>query len=54
MLNHAQKIVNSMTEREWGGAYPGNDPRIYGTGLSAMKKSIDTNLELAKIKLQPK
>ncbi len=40
--------VNTMSEESWGKAYPGNDPRIYSTGLSAMKNSIAENVELAK------
>ncbi|MDI9355336.1 MAG: hypothetical protein QM532_04205 [Cyanobium sp. MAG06] len=35
-----------MTERDWGVAYPGNDPAIYSKGLEAMKKSINDNLKL--------
>lgn len=43
---NAKRIVNTMTETTWGIAYPGNDPRIYGTGLDAMKLSIESNLKL--------
>lgn len=42
----AKNAIDKMTEKDWGHAYPGNDPRIYGTGLSAMKKSIGDNLKL--------
>lgn len=42
----ASEIVKSMSEEEWGMAYPGNDPRIYATGLSAMRTSIAANLSL--------
>lgn len=42
----ADKIVSSMSEEEWGKAYPGNDPRVYKIGLSAMKNSIKENLQL--------
>ena len=35
-----------MTEEAWGKAYPGNDPRIYKTGLQAMKLSVESNLKL--------
>lgn len=42
----AQRMTNMMTERSWGMSYPGNDPRIYGTGLKAMKISIASNLQL--------
>lgn len=43
---HAQRAANSIDESRWGRAYPGNDPRIYSTGLSAMRASIKNNLEL--------
>lgn len=42
----ALALVGSMSERDWGVAYPGNDPLIYGAGLSQMKESIRANLEL--------
>lgn len=42
----AAEIVAAMSEEEWGVAYPGNDPRIYATGLSAMRTSIANNLTL--------
>lgn len=42
----AQKSINKMDENDWGRAYPGNDPRIYGTGLNAMKRSIESNLAI--------
>lgn len=43
---HAQEALFAMSEEEWGGSYPGNDPRIYGTGLRAMEKSIESNIKL--------
>lgn len=42
----ARKSINTMNENDWGRAYPGNDPRIYITGLQAMKLSIDNNLAI--------
>lgn len=42
----ALAILETKTEREWGAAYPGNDPAIYGKGLSKMKESIQGNLRL--------
>lgn len=45
-FNLAAEIVGRMTEEEWGSAYPGNDPRVYSTGLSAMRTSIANNLAL--------
>lgn len=47
---NAKKAVDKMTEKDWGHAYPGNDPRIYGTGLQAMKASIEKNIELIENK----
>lgn len=41
----ARETTSTMTESVWGYAYPGNDPRIYGMGLNAMKKSIEDNLK---------
>ena len=36
----------SMTEKEWGIAYPGNDPAVYREGFSKMKESVQENFEL--------
>jgi len=44
--NNAKIAVDTMTEEDWGGAYPGNDPRIYTAGLEATKKAIEENLKL--------
>ncbi len=46
---HAKRSADTMTEETWGSAYPGNDPRIYETGLQAMRKSIQKNIELLTI-----
>lgn len=43
---YAKKTTDVMTEQSWGSAYPGNDPRIYATGLNAMRASIQSNLTL--------
>jgi tetratricopeptide (TPR) repeat protein len=43
---NAKRVTDTMDENTWGQAYPGNDPRIYGTGLNAMKLSIANNLQL--------
>jgi tetratricopeptide (TPR) repeat protein len=43
---NALEAVSKMSVESWGNAYPGNDPRIYSTGLSAMKTSIESNLKL--------
>lgn len=42
----AKQAAESMTEASWGVAYPGNDPRVYQTGLRAMRLSIESNLKL--------
>lgn len=36
----------SMTPEQWGGAYPGNDPKTYAQGLEQMKAAIRHNLQL--------
>lgn len=48
---NAKRVADTMTEESWGIAYPGNDPRIYATGLNAMKLSIDENLAITQKKL---
>lgn len=50
--HYAKEAIDKMTEKDWGHAYPGNDPRVYGTGLAAMKTSIDQNLELLNQKMK--
>jgi tetratricopeptide (TPR) repeat protein len=49
---NAKKAADQMTEESWGSSYPGNDPRVYGTGLDAMKLSIDSNLKLLDSKIK--
>lgn len=44
--------LETMTEEDWGQAYPGNDPRIYTTGLSAMRQSYEDNLELVRERMK--
>lgn len=50
-LLYAQAAATSMTEEDWGKAYPGNDPRVYSVGLSAMRNSIESNLKLVEEKM---
>jgi len=45
-LEHAKRVADSMTEEDWGRAYPGNDPRVYGRGLESMRASIEKNLAI--------
>lgn len=49
-FKRAEKSINTITEESWGSAYPGNDPRIYKTGLAATKTSIQNNLKLIEEK----
>lgn len=53
-FTRAQNAASSMSEEVWGHAYPGNDPRIYAVGLSAMKASIAENLALLEKKWKGK
>lgn len=46
VCNNAKELIYKMTKNDWGWAYPGNDPRIYETGLEGMKKSIDANVSI--------
>jgi tetratricopeptide (TPR) repeat protein len=39
-------ILNSMSPKDWGAAYPGNNPKIYDEGLSKMKESVEANMRL--------
>ena len=41
-------MLAPMTEKDWGQAYPGNNPSTYGEGFSKMKESIQANLELIR------
>lgn len=43
-------VAEHITEKEWGIAYPGNNPEIYGKGLDSMRTTIHNNLQLAKNK----
>lgn len=45
-LEKAQRGASGLTRERWGAAYPGNDPRVYGVGLEAMRSSIEENLAL--------
>ena len=46
VCENAKKIIDKMEEKDWGHAYPGNDPRIYSRGLQSMRQSIEENLKL--------
>ena len=45
-FKNAKIGIESMTYKDWGRAYPGNNPSVYKEGFEAMKKSIDENLVL--------
>jgi tetratricopeptide (TPR) repeat protein len=44
-FTQALTIAEAMTKEDWGRAYPGNSPQIYGVGLEAMRASIKKNIE---------
>ena len=48
----AQKGFDVMSSSDWGGAYPGNDPRIYEEGLVASRAAVEENLALVAQKLK--
>lgn len=37
-----------LTPESWGASYPGNDPKIWETGLREMQRSIAHNIEISK------
>ncbi len=39
--------LEDMAPKDWGIAYPGNDPAIYAEGLAKTKESVAYNLELS-------
>ena len=43
--------TEKLTPQQWGGSYPGNDPRVYEQGLSEMKAAIQHNLMTVDKKL---
>lgn len=47
-FENAKKSADGLNAESWGQAYPGNDQRIYETGLRAMRASIENNLKLLK------
>lgn len=48
----ALTVANTMTEKDWGVAYPGNSPRIYERGLLNMRKTLQENLKVATEKMK--
>lgn len=51
VLELGSTISMNMTEDEWGRAYPGNNPAVYKSGLSAMRESFKDNLTLLAEKI---
>jgi len=47
ILSRAIEEGRKLTEEDWKRAYPGNDPRLAGQGLSAMIEALEFNLSLA-------
>lgn len=45
-LLKAKEDATKLVEDDWAKAYPGNDPKIAGRGLSEFKKTIERNIEL--------
>jgi tetratricopeptide (TPR) repeat protein len=41
----AKEGFSHMTPEQWGIAYPGNNPNVLGTGLSATKDAIEANIQ---------
>jgi tetratricopeptide (TPR) repeat protein len=52
VLQKGLAVTEKMPEASWGRAYPGNDPRVYPVGLSAMKNAFKNNLTLISQKEQ--
>lgn len=52
VLARGSLVASKLTNDSWGEAYPGNDPRIYGAGLGAMRRSFQDNLQLVNAVLE--
>lgn len=44
-LYQARGFAKNLTDSDWVRAYPGNDPRIAGKGLQALRATIEDNIE---------
>lgn len=53
-FTRALEVSYFMNEKNWGVAYPGNSPEIYGMGLNAMRISISENLSNLESRLTAK
>lgn len=45
-LGKARESAQKLTEEQWAHAYPGNDPKIAGKGLTEFRKIIEQDIEL--------
>jgi hypothetical protein len=54
VCERAKWLAEGLTEKDWGRAYPGNDPRIYSTGISGMQSSVYQNIQLLDTHLKGK
>ena len=48
ILTEALSSAEKLTPKEWGKAYPGNNPEVYASGLRTMMAAIRANLGLAE------
>lgn len=46
----AQEMAEKLTVEQWGKSYPGNNPEIWGKGLSEFKEMINKNIALTEPK----
>jgi tetratricopeptide (TPR) repeat protein len=49
VLEEALAAVEQLTEEDWQGAYPGNDPRVASQGLREMREVVEFNLGLVTV-----
>lgn len=47
----AEAAVQTLDEREWLHAYPGNDPQIAGQGIASFKKAVADNMHTIQLAL---
>ena len=51
-FDNAYTAAEKLTEEERGKVYPGNDPRVYGMGLEAMRTNIQNNSTFLEKKIR--
>jgi hypothetical protein len=47
-FTRTRELAALLTEEEWGRSYPGNDPAVWGNGLSEFREIIEKNIVLAE------